>query len=622
MQEAVNAVVNGTMGYKKASIQYNVPQTTLERHVKKKRENPDYAVCKTMGRFVSVFTPDQEAELADYLTKMEARLFGLTINELRELAYELACRNNLSHPFGEEGKAGIEWVRGFMARHPTLSLRKPEATSAARAMGFNKPVVDKFFDLLTNIIDTYKLTGDRIFNSDETGISVNPKDQSKIIAKKGRRQVGTLTSAERGETVTVEVCFSAAGNYVPPMIIFPRKRMRQEFETGLPPGAKAAVHETGWMTKELFLEWLKHFISFTGVKKDRPVLLILDGHSTHTKSLELIDLARENGVIMLCLPPHTSHRLQPLDVAYMKPLSKFYEDEIRKWLRSNPGKVVTLFQIASLFGAAYLNTSTMSVACNGFKKCGIWPADRNVFDASDFLPSATTDIELADDLALAAVAGPSTPVVVAAEPSTPTGMGAGPPTPAVEAGHSTPAVVAGPSTHSILSISTSQYSPNFTHVSPTAILPVPKVAQKNKRLSSNRGSTVILTSSPYKLELTQAQEKKEKKEREKEEKRTAKRQLDLEQGSAVHKCPAQKSKKTKKLKKAGPGGKKMLGQKPKYAHSSDSEEIEEEDDCLYCHDYSEEGWIRCASCLNWAHNSCAGIDEEDEEAIHICILCE
>jgi len=344
----------------------------------------------------------------------------------------------------------------------------------------------------TNVIDTHKLSADRIFNSDETGISVNPKGHSKIIALKGRRQVGTLTSAERGETVTVEVCFSASGHYVPPMIIFPRKRMRQEFLTGLLPGAKAEVHETGWMTKELFLVWLKHFISFTGATKDRPVLLILDGHSTHTKSLELIDLARENGVIMLCLPPHTSHRLQPLDVAYMKPLSKFYEDEIRKWLRSNPGKVVTLFQIATLFGAAYLNSSTMLIACNGFKKCGIWPADRNVFDASDFLPSSTTDIELTDDFTSAVVAGPSTSVEVTR-----------------------------PSTPSVLSTSSS-LSPSFTHVSPIAILPIPKVAQKNKRLSRNRGKTVILTSSPYKLELTQAQKEKATEKIEKEKKKREK----------------------------------------------------------------------------------------------------
>ncbi|KAF2895291.1 hypothetical protein ILUMI_10887 [Ignelater luminosus] len=53
---------------------------------------------------------------------------------------------------------------------------------------------------------------------------------------------------------------------------------------------------------------------------------------------------------------------------------------------------------------------------------------------------------------------------------------------------------------------------------------------------------------------------------------------------------------------------------------SKSDEPVEEDECMYCHDYSEKGWIRCSSCTKWAHNSSAGIKEEDEEAVHICVF--
>ena len=570
------------MGYKKAALQFKVPQTTLERHVKKKRDDPEHSVKKSMGRFTCVFNEAQESELVDYLTKMEAQLFGLTINELRDLAFQLAERNKLNHPFGENGKAGVDWARGFLTRHPNLSIRRPEATSAARAMGFNKVAVKQFFSHLSYVVDTYQLTPDRIYNCDETGLTVNPKGHSKIIAKRGHRQVGTVTSAERGQTVTAEICFSAAGTYIAPMLIFPRKRMQQEFQTGLPPSATSQVHETGWMTKELFLVWFEKFISFTGAKKEKPMLLLLDGHSTHTKSLALIDMARANGVILLCFPPHCSHRLQPLDVAFMKPLSKYYEEEVRKWLRCNPGKVVTLFQIASLFGTAYVQASTMMTAVNGFRKTGIWPVDMNVFNDADFLPSVTTDIQLPTD-----IANEATVLNIQADLTSPS--------------------LSSPEKLNMPSCS----RPNFKCATPENILPIPKISQENKRVSKNRGKSTILTSSPYKNKLQSAEKNKSG------VKKPVKRRLLLSK-KALKKYPD-------KQRNISPENDKNYNlNKPTVfvTPQSSSEEVDSEDECLYCHDFSEEGWIRCVSCLKWAHNSCAGIESEDEDVTHICALCE
>lgn len=90
---------------------------------------------------------------------------------------------------------------------------------------------------------------------------------------------------------------------------------------------------------------------------------MLDGHSTHTKSIELIDKARNAGVILLCFPPHCTHKLQPLDVDFMKPLSLYYSDEVKRWLRehANEHRVVTQFQVASLFGKAYLKAASMTL---------------------------------------------------------------------------------------------------------------------------------------------------------------------------------------------------------------------------------------------------------------------
>ncbi|GBP51904.1 hypothetical protein EVAR_47081_1 [Eumeta japonica] len=141
------------------------------------------------------------------------------------------------------------------------------------------------------------------------------------------------------------------------------------------PGAWGICSDSGWMSAELFLKRFKKFIEFSGATVERPVLLLLDGHSTHTHNIDLINEAQSHGVIIICFPSHTTHRRQVTDVASMRPLSTYYDQQIIAWLRSNPGIVVTVRRIAEIFEKAFIQASSMSTAVNGFKKCGIWPYD-------------------------------------------------------------------------------------------------------------------------------------------------------------------------------------------------------------------------------------------------------
>jgi len=146
---------------------------------------------------------------------------------------------------------------------------------------------------------------------------------------------------------------------------------------GTPPGSIHACHPSGWIQSEIFSQWFLHFIKHTKPTKEDPIILVLDRHYSQTRNLEVITLARENRVDNICLPIQSSHKMQPLDKAFMGPLKTFYCQEIKKWLRSISGRVVTVYQIGEFFGNAYKLAATSEIATNGFRVTGLFPWDKN-----------------------------------------------------------------------------------------------------------------------------------------------------------------------------------------------------------------------------------------------------
>ncbi|KAJ4432748.1 hypothetical protein ANN_21386 [Periplaneta americana] len=120
------------------------------------------------------------------------------------MAFQLAFMNGLNNPFSKNDEAtGRKWLHSFLRRHQELSLRKPQSTPMARIRGFNQEnVIGFFFDIYEPLMNIVNHSPNRLYNCDETDLTVIQHKGNKLVSLKSKRQVGSVSSAERGSLVT------------------------------------------------------------------------------------------------------------------------------------------------------------------------------------------------------------------------------------------------------------------------------------------------------------------------------------------------------------------------------------------------------------------------------------
>ena len=235
----------------------------------------------------------------------------------------------------------------------------------------NKETIDHYFSLLKEVLDTHKLTDHpaQIYNVDESGMPLDFKTPN-VVAETGSKKVRYRQSGKKGQ-VTIVACANAVGQTIPPMIIFDAKNLKHAWTNSEVPGSKYGVSDKGWINTDLFEGWLmEHFV--VNAVSGRPLLLLLDGHSTHYQP-EVVRFARDHDIIMLCLPPHTTHEAQPLDCGVFKPLKAQWTNVCHLYFQKNPGKVINKFNFNLLFSQAWLKALIPANIVAGFRTCGVYP---------------------------------------------------------------------------------------------------------------------------------------------------------------------------------------------------------------------------------------------------------
>ncbi|EFN89698.1 hypothetical protein EAI_09099, partial [Harpegnathos saltator] len=191
----------------------------------------------------------------------------------------------------------------------------------------------------------------------------------KIVSFKGVKQVHQVKSAESTSVTTC--CFIGAhGVVIPAVMIFPRKYYESNMALNAFPGTLGLANSKGYMTKEIFVDVMKHFVKCSNSSKENPTLLLIDNVETHL-SVNAINFARENEITLFTFSAHCTHKLQPLDVGIFGPFKSYYDNAINNWMMNNPGVPVTIYHVAGFMQEALSKAAIPVNIIDSFEKPGI-----------------------------------------------------------------------------------------------------------------------------------------------------------------------------------------------------------------------------------------------------------
>ena len=385
MEYALRDVTSGNLTVRRAALEHNVPKSTLHDRVSGK------VLPGAVGGAPRYLNDEEKEELVKWLEGCAEVGCAKSVREVRAIVGAIVGKkHNAECPVVSHG-----WWDRFRARHPHLRLRAGESLAYVRATCTNRVILDKYFDMLEDVIAKNYLDDKpgRIFNLDESGIPLQHRP-GRRIGVKGQKHVNVLTSGNK-TNITILAYVSASGFAIPPMVIYNRKNLTPELTRGEIPGTMYGLSTSGWIDSELFSEWFdRHFLQYA--PSARPLLLLLDGHSSHY-SPEFIHSACGNGVIVFCLPPHTTHLAQPLDSTCFHSLKLYWDQACDDYMSSNPGKSVTIYQFSELFSKAWRQAMTPGNIVSGFRATGAFPVDRRaiVLPGERVWPSGTPTTRLA-----------------------------------------------------------------------------------------------------------------------------------------------------------------------------------------------------------------------------------
>ena len=382
-----------TPNFSATAKKYKINRSTLVRRYK--------GVTRSRSKIASetkrLLTDTQERVLIDYCTKLSNRGIHPTPQILRNLVEEI-----IKHPVGEA------WIRRFQKRHDTeLASVYLRSIDQSRKIADNTRHFESYFTTvrspssfivrnnsfivqnnnilyqLRRIIETYHIKPQNTYNFDEKGFLLGLcQTRKRIVPRQHLRTKSTLGTIQDGsrEFISLLATICADGTALPPALIYQgasydlQDSWLEDYDSSYEE-AYFATSQKGWTNEELGLSWLTKIFEPRTKQKAGNLkrLLIVDGHSSHI-NMRFIEFCDQHRIILVVLPPHSTHRLQPLDVGIFAPLAAAYSNQINKVIQSSSGfSRTTKRSFWPMFRNAWNEAVIRTNIHSAFAATGIYP---------------------------------------------------------------------------------------------------------------------------------------------------------------------------------------------------------------------------------------------------------
>jgi DDE superfamily endonuclease/Tc5 transposase DNA-binding domain len=359
--------------YAKTAREFGIDRSTLSRRHREITTSRAIAAANQ-----GLLHREQEKRLIAYINDLCIRGFPPTTSMVYNFAAELARR-----------PPGKNWVSKFVRRWQSdLDARYLGVIESSRTQADQEKDYRDFYTLLAAKIAQYEIESENMYNMDEKGFLIGiMTKQRRIVTKSVLMQNKSLSATTDGnrEWITVLACICADGSSLPPGLIYQAVsgNLQDSWLQDFNPkehDAFFASSPTGWTNDELGFQWLTTvFDRYTKPKaRRRWRLLIIDGHGSHI-NMRFLTWCDENKILVCCYPPHTTHRLQPLDVSLFSPLATYYGQELNQFISESQGLCsITKRDFFRLFWVAWQKAFTEANILSGWTKTGLNPIDQSI----------------------------------------------------------------------------------------------------------------------------------------------------------------------------------------------------------------------------------------------------